>query len=284
MKTKLIGIGLFVCLASLLTMSVAHSQSKTAPPAANRFERNGIAITFPDDFRHQEKAGENLITSESADGAVKFYLFVTDSDNFDNVDETVFQKFLAAGYTDAKMTGEVHHERGKLAMRTQAYTAKRKADGGVVNLYTQYAITIPTDGAKTLLLVGVGTVKSGDDSIAEITDVFTSEVHVGETSPVNSVSEGAVFFLPDTASRPRPEANHAVFPGNWQDKCIAGCATKKTSCDNGAENSRTRCIVQCGGPLGSDKCVQQCNDDKRAASLQCTAESKICEVKCKTGQ
>jgi hypothetical protein len=265
-------------------MSVVHSQSKSAPPAANRFERNGIALTFPDDFRHQEKAGENLITSESADGAVKFYLFITDSDNFDNVDETVFQKFLAAGYTDAKMTGEVHHERGKLAMRTQAFTAKRKHDGSIVNLYTQYAITIPTDGAKTLLLVGVGTVKSGDDSIAEITDVFSSEVHVGETSPVHSGSEGAVFSLPGTAPQPRPEANHFVFPGNWLDTCLTGCANKKHTCEIGADNSRTRCIVQCGGPLGSDKCTQACNDDKRTASLQCTAESKLCEVKCKTGQ
>lgn len=282
MKTKLIWFTLLVCLTSLVAMSAVHPRNK--PAAANRFERNGIAVTFPADFRHQEKAAENLITSESADGSVKFYLFVTESENFDNVDETVFQTFLTAGYTDAKMTGEVHHERGQLAMRTQAFSAKRKADGSVVHLYAQYAITIPTDGAKTLLLVGVGTVKSGDELIAEITDVFASEIRVGDRPAVHLDSEGSV--LPGSAIAPqaRAEGNHARLAFNWQIACIDGCANKKKSCDIGAENSRTRCIVQCGGPLGSDKCVQQCNDDKRGALLQCTAEMKICEVRCKTGQ
>lgn len=284
MRSKLIWLTLFACLVSLVAMSAVHPQNKSTPAAANRFERNGIAVTFPEDFRHQEKASEKMITSESTDGAVKFYLFITDSDNFDNVDETVFQKFLAAGYTDTKMTGEVHHERGKLAMRTQAFSAKRKADGGLVNLYTQYAITIPTDGAKTLLLVGVGTVKTGDESIAEITDVFASEIRVGDPPAVSSHRNGFLVPTATAAPRARTEANHAGLAFNGPDSCSDGCTKKKDSCNNGAENSRTRCVVQCGGPLGSDKCVQQCNDDKRAASLQCTAEAKICDVRCKTGQ
>lgn len=311
-------IWLMTVFALFGVMALVAAQTQPAQPA-NYFERNGIAVKFPEDFKSTDSAPQKTVTAESPDGAVKFHLFATELDNFDNVDEQILQKFFSDSYTALKKTGENHHERGGLALRTEAYSAKAKVGGAAVTLYVQFAIMIPTDGARTVLLVSVSRADSGDKYIAAITDVFMTESKAGEMNKTvaggrSFTSELAALRLEDAGiladdlrsafkkadetlidetqenwSSPllpmrEIEADHAIVVSAQPDACTDACANKQKSCANSCENKHTRCIVQCGGPLGSDKCVQQCNDDRRACSLQCTAEAKICEVRCKTGQ
>jgi hypothetical protein len=66
--------------------------------------------------------------------------------------------------------------------------------------------------------------------------------------------------------------------------CTENCLNKQRSCDGSCNQTKDKCMIMCGGPLGSDACVKQCNDAHRQCSLQCLGEGKLCEARCKTGQ
>ena len=66
--------------------------------------------------------------------------------------------------------------------------------------------------------------------------------------------------------------------------CTEGCQNKQKKCDSDCNLTKDKCMIMCGGPLGSDACVKQCNDAHRQCSAQCLGEGKLCEARCVAGR
>ena len=202
-------------IATTLLWSLPQAKAQTP----NYFEFNGISIGFPKAYKTVSDKQKKWITSESADGKVRYVLIPSELNNFDEMHEKILKKFFSDSYVGLEEAGEEHFEGEDVGFRKLTFNAKSKSGATPVIITAQFSILLRNDAAKGILLIGVVRQDAAEEYADAINEIFEGVSAAGEMAktdePVVAAKPAAPAPVGKTpAPKPAPAASAGNCPGS----------------------------------------------------------------------